>query len=172
MEIEIELTQIVLDGTILRMPLDHAQIKQLLPAPRREIPVPIRLPSGSQAIRRLVVIDEVGIYYLLDESPSAVPELGFVLFPTDAPHSMMHPYSGKLNVGGVQLTSDTTPARLKVSSVLFESSIGHAFVHRAKDFALFLTFKRRSVRGRRSGTPRLVYVSVCPTSPDHPFVDR
>jgi hypothetical protein len=123
----------------------------------------IRIPLHGGGMRRIRVFDDLGFAYYLDDTSPEIPSVLFALFPPDAPFSIVSAFSGALRVNQTPLTMEMTGATLPTTGALrFEPQFGHRWRAATPTFSIWLSLRRRKNRlGRRTGTPRLVAVSIC-----------
>ncbi len=157
-------TGIDIDGIPLSLPFCPIEFERCFSLPSRQIEVPLRLPSGAREIRRIKIYDQLGVFYLRDESLPIIPELVLCLCPAESPHALRQGFKGTIHAGSLLLTTDITPKQLKTRGALaFKEDYGNLWRFENHRISVSLKFCHPlTEQASLTRHNRLSYISVSP----------
>ena len=121
---------------------------------RRQIPLH---PSGI----RTANISASGIVWYIDLPEDRISHLHLVLVPEDTPEHPTSSFTGTIHLNGIDLSAELSEASFPPRGDVAVSGDHHTWFYQTAMHHVAFVFKRRRNRlGRRSGPPRLSFVSL------------
>ena len=159
MRVLLESSAVSIDDQPLRPRMDAAAIAALVGAPVSSRDIPL-YPAGI----RKANVSASGIVWYVDYPEDRITHLHLAISPGDTPETPERPpsaFTGSIHLNGVDLSAELSEATFPGRGEVVVAGDHHSWSYETSAHHVAFVFRRRRNHlGRRSGVPRLSFVSI------------